>query len=59
MLSSFSHFFKNLEQKGHKVKNLGSFSKAPGGFLFWTFINVQNGKPKVEYGFYLLLKKRR
>jgi hypothetical protein len=27
---------------------LGSFSKAPGGFLFWTFINVQNEKPKVE-----------
>jgi hypothetical protein len=27
-----------------------SFSKAPGGFLFWTFINVQNEKPKVESG---------
>jgi hypothetical protein len=35
-----------------------SFSKAPGGFRKWTFINVQNGKPKVESGFYLLLKNR-
>ena len=36
----------------------GSFSKAPGGFRKWTFINVQNRKPKVELEFYLLLKNR-
>jgi hypothetical protein len=34
------------------------FSKAPKGSEKWTFINVQNGKPKVEFTFILLFKKR-
>ena len=34
------------------------YSKAPKGSEKWTFINVQNGKPKVEFTFILLLKKR-
>jgi hypothetical protein len=33
------------------------YSKAPKGSEKWTFINVQNGKPKVEFTFILLLKK--
>jgi hypothetical protein len=35
----------------------GSFSKAPYGNPFWTFINVQNEKPKVEFTFCLLPEK--
>jgi hypothetical protein len=31
--------------------------KAPIGFLKWTFINVQNRKPKVEFTFTLLPEK--
>ena len=34
------------------------YSKAPKGSEKWTFKNVQNGKPKVEFTFILLLKKR-
>jgi len=55
MLTLFFKFFQKIEHYGHTSTSRGSFSKAPNGFSFWTFINVQNEKPKVEYGKYLLL----
>jgi len=55
MLTLFFKFFQKIEHYAHKSISRGSFSKAPFSFLFWTFINVQNEKPKVEYGKYLLL----
>jgi len=58
MLTKKFTFFQNLEHYEHKSLFLGSFSNLSRDFLFWTFINVQNEKPKIEFTFYLLPEKR-
>jgi hypothetical protein len=57
MLTHFKHIFFKFTALWSHVVFQRSKSKAPIGFLKWTFINVQNQKPKVEFTFYLLLKK--
>ena len=57
MLTLFSHIFSNFRALWSHVTFQGSVSKAPIGFLKWTFINVQNRKPKVEFTFSLLPEK--
>jgi|688.fasta_scaffold177696_2 hypothetical protein len=57
MLIHFSQFVSFFRALCSQVIFLRSKSKAPIGFLKWTFINVQNQKPKVEFTFSLLLKK--
>ena len=57
MLTYFSHIFSKIRALCSQVIFQGSVSKAPIGFLKWTFINVQNQKPKVEFTFTLLPEK--
>ncbi len=57
MVTFFSHFFLNFRALCSQVTFQRCISKAPIGFLKWTFINVQNQKPKVEFTFTLLPEK--
>jgi hypothetical protein len=57
MLTLFSHIFSKIRALCSQVTFQGCLFKAPNGFLKWTFINVQNQKPKVEFTFTLLSEK--
>ena len=57
MLRHFSYILLKFTALCSHVIFKKAFSKAPYGFYNWTFINVQNGKPKVEFTFSLLLEK--
>jgi hypothetical protein len=57
MLTFFFTLFSNFRALCSQIIFKRSKSKAPIGFLKWTFINVQNQKPKVEFTFTLLPEK--
>jgi hypothetical protein len=57
MLTHFLTQFSKFRALCSQVIFQRVFFKAPNEFLKWTFINVQNQKPKVEFTFTLLPEK--
>jgi hypothetical protein len=54
MVTLFFVNFSNLDHYAHNSPFQKCLAKGLYGFPFWTFINVQFSKPKVEFTFFLL-----